>query len=61
MIGNIMKTTIDTNRIKMHYQILFKDFFHKSVLASGSEDIQFLNINYEKEYLVFQNKNIKES
>ena len=54
-----MKTTIDISRIKINYNIFFKNFFNKSILVNRAKKELLLDFKYKENDLGFQKKKFK--
>lgn len=49
----MLNTIININKIKINYNIFFKDFLNKLILINKVKKIQFLGFKYEKRDLGF--------
>lgn len=58
-ISNIPRIIIDQNKIITYYNICFKKFFNKFILASGIGKVYFLDFGYRKNNLGYKNHKLK--
>ena len=52
---------MDTNKTKIYYNTLFKNFFKKFILTSRLEERNFLILGIKKKIWIFKIRNLKKN